>query len=276
MALTVNTNVSAIQAGNQLNKNSRALGNSFRKLSSGLRIGKAADDAAGLAVAENLEATSRSAAVAMRNTNDGISLLSTAEGATQEVGNILKRMRELAVQSSSETLDDDERAYIQDEFTELTEEVDRIADVTEFNGVQLSDGTLTAGVDVQVGTDGSADSRINIELGDITASTLGVDTGSVDLSSSTAAQTAIGTIDTAIDAVSSYRSKYGAVENRLNSALNNLEVYSTNLQAAESNIRDADFAYETAEMSKNQIMQQASTAVLAQAKGMTGAAVQLI
>jgi flagellin len=276
MALTVNTNVAAIQAGNQLNQNSRALGNSFRKLSSGLRIGKAADDAAGLAVAENLEATSRSASVAMRNTNDGISLLSTAEGATQEVGNILKRMRELAVQSSSETLDDDERAYIQDEFTELTEEVDRLADVTEFNGVQLTDGTLTAGVDVQVGTDGTADSRINIELGDITASTLGVDTGSVDLSTAGAAQTAIGTIDTAIDAVSSYRSKYGAVENRLNSALNNLEVYSTNLQAAESNIRDADFAYETAEMSKNQIMQQASTAVLAQAKGMTGAAVQLI
>ena len=276
MALTVNTNVAAIQAGNQLNQNSRALGNSFRKLSSGLRIGKAADDAAGLAVAENLEATSRSASVAMRNTNDGISLLSTAEGATQEVGNILKRMRELAVQSSSETLDDDERAYIQDEFTELTEEVDRLADVTEFNGVQLTDGTLTAGVDVQVGTDGTADSRINIELGDITASTLGVDTGSVDLSTAGAAQTAIGTIDTAIDAVSSYRSKYGAVENRLNSALNILEVYSTNLQAAESNIRDADFAYETAEMSKNQIMQQASTAVLAQAKGMTGAAVQLI
>jgi flagellin len=275
MALTVNTNVSALQAGTALNKNSRALGNSFRKLSSGLRISKAADDAAGMAVAENLEATSRSANVAMRNTNDGISLISTAEGATQEVGNILKRMRELAVQSSSETLDDDERAYIQDEFSELTEEVDRIANVTEFNGVALTDGVDTQ-IDVQVGTDGSADSRITITLGDLTASTLGVDTGSVDLSTSGGAQTAIDTIDTAIDSVSASRSKYGAVENRLNSALNNLETYSTNLQSAESSIRDADFAFETAEMTKNQIMQQASTSILAQAKGMGSAAAQLI
>lgn len=275
MALTVNTNVSALQAGSALNKNSRALGNSFRKLSSGLRISKAADDAAGMAVAENLEATSRSANVAMRNTNDGISLISTAEGATQEVGNILKRMRELAVQSSSETLDDDERAYIQDEFTELTSEVDRIANVTEFNGVALTDGVDTQ-IDVQVGTDGSADSRITITLGDLTASTLGVDTGSVDLSTSGGAQTAIDTIDTAIDSVSASRSKYGAVENRLNSALNNLETYSTNLQSAESSIRDADFAFETAEMTKNQIMQQASTSILAQAKGMGSAAAQLI
>ena len=211
----------------------------------------------------------------MRNTNDGISIISTAEGAANEVGSILKRMRELAVQSSSETLDDDERAYIQDEFTELTSEVDRISAVTEFNGLQLSDGSDTQ-LQVQVGVDNSADDRITITLGDLTASTLGVDTGSVDLSSSGAAQTAIDTIDTAIDSVSSYRSKFGAVENRLNSALNNLENYTENLQSAESQIRDADFAYETAEMSKNQIMQQASTSVLAQAKTVSQGALNLI
>ncbi len=275
MALVVNTNTASNNAINNLNRNTRSLSSSFRKISSGLRVSKAADDAAGLAVAENLEAASRSAKVAMRNTNDGISIISTAEGAANEVGSILKRMRELAVQSSSETLDDDERAYIQDEFTELTSEVDRISAVTEFNGLQLSDGSDTQ-LQVQVGVDNSADDRITITLGDLTASTLGVDTGSVDLSSSGAAQTAIDTIDTAIDSVSSYRSKFGAVENRLNSALNNLENYTENLQSAESQIRDADFAYETAEMSKNQIMQQASTSVLAQAKTVSQGALNLI
>lgn len=275
MALVVNTNTASNNAINNLNRNTRALSSSFRKISSGLRISKASDDAAGMAVAENLEAASRSAKVAMRNTNDGISIISTAEGASNEVGNILKRMRELAVQSSSETLDDGERAYIQDEFTELSEEVDRISAVTEFNGLNLADGTDTQ-LDVQVGVNNTADDRISITLGDLTASTLGVDTGSVDLSTSTAAQTAIDTIDIAIDSVSAYRSKFGAVENRLNSALNNLETYTENLQSAESQIRDADFAYETAEMSKNQIMQQASTSVLAQAKTVSQGALNLI
>ena len=275
MALVVNTNTASNNAINNLNRNTRALSSSFRKISSGLRISKASDDAAGMAVAENLEAASRSAKVAMRNTNDGISIISTAEGASNEVGNILKRMRELAVQSSSETLDDGERAYIQDEFTELSEEVDRISAVTEFNGLQLADGTDTQ-LDVQVGVNNTADDRITISLGDLTASTLGVDTGSVDLSTSTAAQTAIDTIDIAIDSVSAYRSKFGAVENRLNSALNNLETYTENLLSAESQIRDADFAYETAEMSKNQIMQQASTSVLAQAKTVSQGALNLI
>ena len=275
MALVVNTNTASNNAINNLNRNTRALSSSFRKISSGLRISKASDDAAGMAVAENLEAASRSAKVAMRNTNDGISIISTAEGASNEVGNILKRMRELAVQSSSETLDDGERAYIQDEFTELSEEVDRISAVTEFNGLQLADGTDTQ-LDVQVGVNNTANDRITISLGDLTASTLGVDTGSVDLSTSTAAQTAINTIDVAIDSVSAYRSKFGAVENRLNSALNNLETYTENLLSAESQIRDADFAYETAEMSKNQIMQQASTSVLAQAKTLSQGALNLI
>ena len=275
MALTVNTNTAAFAAGTQLNATNRSLQDSFARLSSGLRISKAADDAAGLGVAENLEAVSTSARQAMRNTNDGVSVIATAEGATQETADILKRMRELAVQSSSETLDDDERAYIQDEYEQLAAEVDRIASVTEFNGVALSDGTNTQ-IDVQVGVNGTADDRITITLGDLRGTVLGVDTGSLDLSSASGAQSALSSIDTALDTVSAYRSDMGAVENRLDSALNNLETYTTNLEAAESRIRDADFAFETAEMSKLQIMQQAGVSVLAQAKNINASAAQLI
>ena len=275
MGMTVNTNTASTNASMQLNKTNRALSGSFARLSSGLRISKAADDAAGLAVAENLDTAAGSARQAMRNVNDGVSVISTAEGATSEVGNILKRMRELAVQSSSETLDDDERAYIQDEFGELTAEVDRISEVTEFNGVALTEGTNTA-LDVQVGINGTANDRITIELGDLRATVLGVDTASVDLSTATDAQSAIATLDTAIDTVSGYRSKYGAVENRLGSAMNNLETFTTNVESAESQIRDADFAYETAEMSKNQIMQQAGVSILAQAKGINQGALSLL
>ena len=275
MGMTVNTNTASTNASMQLNKTGRALSGSFARLSSGLRISKAADDAAGLGVAENLDTAAGSARQAMRNVNDGVSVISTAEGATSEVGNILKRMRELAVQSSSETLDDDERAYIQDEFGELTGEVERISQVTEFNGVALTEGTNTA-LDVQVGINGTANDRITIELGDLRSTVLGVDTGTVDLSTAGGAQTAIATLDTAIDTVSGYRSKYGAVENRLGSAMNNLETYTTNLESAESQIRDADFAFETAEMSKNQIMQQAGVSILAQAKGINQGALSLL
>ena len=275
MALVVNTNTASMNAINQLNKNNRSRTGSFRRISSGLRISKAADDAAGMGVAENLDAASRSARQAARNTNDGISVIATAEGATAEVVNIIKRMRELAVQSSSDTLDDDERAYIQTEYIQLSAEVDRIASVTEFNGVALGDGTNTT-MDVQVGINDSADDRISITLGDLRATVLGIDSGSLDLSTAAGAQAAITTLDAAMDTVSGYRSDYGAVENRLDSALSNLEIYTENLEAAESRIRDADFAYETAELSKNQIMQQAGVSILAQAKGISQGALTLL
>ncbi|MCP4810556.1 MAG: flagellin FliC [Proteobacteria bacterium] len=275
MAIVVNTNTASSNAINQLNKNNRGLQDSFRRISSGLRITKAADDAAGMGVAENLDSQVRSARVAARNTNDGISVIATAEGATTEVVNIIKRMRELAVQSSSETLDDDERAYIQDEYEQLSGEVDRIASVTNFNGVSLSDGTNTT-IDVQVGVNNTANDRITITLGDLRGTVLGIDTASLDLSSATGAQSAIDALDTAMDTVGSQRSELGAVENRLDSALNNLEIYTENMEAAESRIRDADFAYETAEMAKNQIMQQAGTSVLAQAKSLTSGALTLL
>ena len=275
MAITVNSNASANRAMTQLSKTGRSLAGSFQRISSGLRISKAADDAAGLGVAENLKVAYKSAKVAQRNIGDGVSMIAVAEGASSEVGSILGRMRELAVQSSSETLGDDERAYIQDEYVALSSEVDRIANVTEFNGQKLTDGSTTT-VACQVGIGNTSDDQVDITMGDLTSATLGVDTGSMDMSTSTGASSSITAIDAAISMVSGYRSDYGAVENRLGSALNNLETYVENTQSAESAIRDADFAYETAELSKNQVLQQAGVSVLAQAKSMSQSALTLL
>jgi len=265
MSLFINNNMASQMAQRTLSNTNRSLGTSFERVSSGLRINSAADDAAGFGVAENLDAQSRSATVAIRNTNDGVSVVQTAEGATSEVGNILKRMRELAVQSSSEVLATTERAYIQDEFTELTNEVDRIANVTEFNGKKLTNNTSST-IAVQVGVNNSANDRISITLGDLTSSTLAVRTAVMSMNTIASARVAITALDTALNTVNGYHSDYGAAENRLGSALSNVEVYRENLVSAESQIRDADFAFETAELSKNQIMQQAGLSVLAQAK----------
>jgi flagellin len=275
MAMTVNTNTAANRAMTQLNKAGRALSGSFSRISSGLRISKASDDAAGLGVAENLKVAAKSAKVAQRNVGDGVSMIAVAEGASSEVGTLLGRMRELAVQSASETLGDAERAYIQDEFTALSAEIDRIANVTEFNGKKLTDGS-SATVAVQVGIHSTSDDQVSMTLGDLTATTLGVDTGAIDMSTSAGATSAIDMVDTAISTVSSYRSDYGAAENRLSSALNNLESFTENTLAAESATRDADFGYETSEMSKNQILQQAGTAILAQAKSVNEGVLQLL
>ncbi len=275
MAITVKTNTSVSGVLTDLSRTTRTLARSFERISSGLRIARAADDAAGLGVAESLRAAHTSATVAGRNTNDGISIVAIAEGAAIEIGNILVRMRELAVQSSSETLEDSERAYVEAEFDELSAEVDRIAAVTEFNGLSLSNGSLTS-LEVQVGINNTSNDRISITLGDLRASALGVDTTSMTLASSSAAQSALSAIDAALASVSSYRSGFGATENRLNSALNNLENYIETSMAAESRIRDADFGFETAQLSQNQILQQAGTSVLAQAKQLNQAALSLL
>ena len=275
MSITVNTNTSALMAQTKLGSTNRSLAGSFERLSTGLRISKAADDAAGLAVADNLDTVARSARVAMRNANDGVSIVSTAEGATNEVTNIVKRMRELAVQSSSETLSDNERTYIQDEYEALASEVDRISATTEFNNTVLSDGSTTQ-MAVQVGVNGTADDRITVTLGDLRATVIGVDTASLDLSSASGAQAAIADLDAALDTVSGYRSDLGASQNRLTSSIANMDVYYSNLKSAESSIRDADFAHETAELTKNQIMQQAGISVLAQAKSVSQSALSLL
>jgi len=273
MALTVNTNTAAINALTNYQHTNRSLNNSFQKISSGLRITKAADDAAGLAVAENLDAQSQSLRQARRNTNDGVSVIQTMEGATNETANIVKRMRELAVEASSETLNSTERAYIQTEFGALRSEVDRIAKVTEFNGIKLA--TTAGNLDVQVGIHNTGDDRIGINTIQMTAAGIGITTA-LTMGTAGTAQSAIVYFDNALDSLNSHRAKLGSTQNRLSSALNNLEVYTENMDSAQSQIRDADFAHETAEMAKFQIMAQAGTSVLAQANQINQGALRLL
>jgi len=275
MSLTVRTNIAAMKASGQLNNTTKRLTTSLERISSGLRINRAADDAAGLGVATNLETAVISQEQGIRNANDGISIIQTTESATNEVTDILQRMRELAIQSSSETLDDDERAYIQDEFEELQDEISRIASSTTFNGVSLTDNSNTS-LDVQVGITDAGTSRIAIQLLDLRATSLGVDTGAMEVTSATLAQASLAAIDTALDSVNSGRSILGAVQNRLDSAINNAAVFTEALNSAHSQIRDADFAYETSELTKQQIMQQAGVAALAQAKNMNQSVISLL
>ena len=275
MAMSVRTNVASLMAAGNLAQTNKSLSNTLGRISSGLRINSAADDAAGLGVATNLETDAMSVTQAMRNANDGISIIQTAESASNEVVDILQRMRELAVQSSSETLDDDERSYISDEFDELELEIDRIAGVTEFNGIVLSDGTTTE-IDVQVGITNATTSQITVALGDLSADNLSLTGTSVTLASVTGALATLDTIDTALDTVNGFRSDLGSVQNRLDSAINNSQAYLEALSSAESRIRDADFAHETSEMTKMQIMQQAGVAALAQAKNMNQSVISLL
>jgi flagellin len=213
-----------------------------------------------------------------RNANDGIAVVQVAEAASNEVANILKRMRELAVQASSETLESTERAYVATEYDQLESEIDRISNVTEFNGIGLTDRVNSASVlDVQVGMYNTTDDRIGVTFGNLSAGVTGMGiSGTVSLTTVAGAQSAIDLIDTALDTVNTYRSTYGAIQNRLESAIRSLDTYTENLQAAESQIRDADFAHEAAEMSKQQIMQQAGTAILGQANQINQGALRLI
>ena len=274
MSLTVRTNLAAVRSYHSLNTTQAKLSHTLNRISSGLRVTKAADDAAGMAVATNINSQSTSLEQAMRNANDGISLIQTAESAATEVTNILNRMRELAVQSSSETLANSERQYINDEYEQLYDEVTRISSVTEFNGLQLSNGTITT-LSAQIGIDNLSTSRIDILLGDLRATVLGIAT-TVNLASVTAARSALDAMDSAISAVNTYRSDLGAVQNRLDSSLANSTNYLESLKAAESQIMDADFAVESTEMTKQQIMQQAGVAALAQAKNINQSVISLL
>jgi flagellin len=232
-----------------------------QRLSSGYRINSAGDDPAGFAISGKLGALIQSAGQATRNTNDGISVVNTADSASQSVSDLLKRVREIAVQASSATLSSADRTNLTNEMSGLITEVGRVAANTEFNSINLTDGS-TGTLSVQVGLNGTSDDRISITLGDLQTSTLGVD--SLSISTTTTAAAAISTIDTALDSVNAYRAKYGATTNRFESAVDYMSSYSANLIVTQSNLRDADFAYETAEHSKLLTMQQAAIAVLAQ------------
>jgi len=275
MGLTVNTNLTAMSAANSLNRTQGQLSLTLSRVSSGMRVTKAADDAAGSAVAMNLKTEARSGRQAIRNANDGVSVIQTAESATKEVLNILDRMRELAVQSSSDTLEDGERAYIDAEFHQLSDEVERIAESSEFNDLKLSNGD-NAELEVQVGVDASSNSRVSITLGNLKTSNLSVQTTDIDLTQASTSQTAITEIDEAIDSVNSIRASYGAVQNRLDSSIRNMTTYVESLSAAASQIVDADYAHETAEMTRLQVMQQAGVAALGQARGINQSVVSLL
>ena len=274
MALRINTNVASVFSQKHISRSQERLTSNFEHLSSGLRITKAADDAAGLAVSEQMRSQIRSLKQAMLNTNDGISMIQTAESSLAEIANNLMRMRQLAVQAASGVIQSQERAYINTEFAALKVEVDRIADVTEFNGLKLSNGTTT-NVTIQVGIlNAIANDRIIVDLQDANIANLALTANNA--STQAFSQTAIGAIDTALVSINTSRASYGASQNSLSSALHNLESYTENLVAAESRIRDVDFAAETADMTRNSIFQQAGVSVLAQANQSPQVALQLL
>jgi flagellin len=265
MGFRINTNVASLQSQNSLNKVNRESQESFAKLSSGSRITKAADDAAGLAISEKFKAEIRSAQQANRNANDGISMVQVAEGGLNETSNILTRMRELAVQTASDTVGDSERAMSNLEYQQLKEEMGRISQVTQYNGTKLLDGTGEK-KEFQIGT--GADEfkdRISFEPGQINAGLDSLGVESLDISSKEGAQSSLSSIDSAIEKVSGQRAVLGAVQNRLTSTSNNLQTYTENMSAANSRIRDVDYADETAKQARNQIITSAGTSVLAQA-----------
>jgi flagellin len=273
MALRINTNVASVFSQKHLSRSQERLSQNFEHLSSGLRITKAADDAAGLAVSEQMRSQLDSLKQAMLNTNDGISLVQTAESSLAEIAGNLMRMRQLAVQSANGVLAAQERGYINTEFAALSTEIDRIANVTEFNGTALSNNTAT--IAIQVGfRNVAANDQIQIVLQDANVAALALNANDVDTVAT--ARTAIGAIDVALDSINTSRAAYGAAQNSLSSAMHNLESYTENLVAAESRIRDVDFAAETADMTRNSVFQQAGVAVLSQANSSPQVALQLL
>lgn len=269
MAATINSNIQSLTAQRNLSVSQGSLATSMQRLSSGLRVNSAKDDAAGLAIAERMNAQVRGMNVAIRNANDGISLAQTAEGALGKIGDNLQRMRELAVQASNDTNGVGDRTALDNEYKQLALENERVISNTKFNGQELLTGAggASGAFTFQVGANTSADNQISITTTD-TGSAMGTNTqGSTATLGSTgaAALTAIENIDTALDAVNSQRSSYGASQNRFEAVISNLQVASENQAASRSRIMDADFAAETANLSRSQILQQAGTAMVAQA-----------
>jgi len=276
MALTINTNVASLNAQRNLNTTQLQLNKSMERLSSGLRINRAGDDAAGLAISQNMQANIRSMNQAVRNANDGISMVQTAEGALNETSNILLRMRELGTQAANGTLTQSQRDNIGVEFTNLQSEIDRISKVTNFNGTSLLDGSLSAGTNLQIGSGNTGNDRLQVKITDAGAATLSVDAASAAVSTQAAAQASLDKIDSAISAVSTLRGGLGAIQNRLQSTINNLQVAVENTSAANSRIVDVDVAAETANMTRAQILTQAGVSVLSQANQAPQLALKLL
>jgi flagellin len=284
MAVRIFNNIASLNAQRILSNNNDRLAKSVERIASGIRINRGADDAAGLAISESLRSDIRALRQAVRNANDGISLINVTEGALNEQSSILIRLRELASQAATGTVGSTERATIQLEFTALRNEIDRIANTTEFNGQGLVDGSLastassTTQVFIQVGIDSGTNSRINlnteINLTAVTSSSLGI--ANLSVTAAAEALTTLDTINTAISSVTQSRGSVGAVQNRLTRSVGNLSVSIENLQAAESAIRDADIAAEIATLTRNQILVQTSTAMVGQANLIPQSILQLL
>ncbi len=272
MGLRVNNNLSSINAQRNLINTTERLQKSLSRLSSGLRITRAADDAAGLAISEEFRAEIRSLQQAQRNGNDGISMLQIAEGALNETSGILIRMRELAIQSANGTLGSSERSTVDNEFTDLKAEIDRIANATEFNGKHPILSTVSTVF--QIGARATSNDRITVSGVTATQAALGI--SATNVLSQNGASAALGTIDSAVTQVAQLRATFGTVQNRLESAIRSLAVGIENISSAESRIRDVDFANETAVVTRNQVLQQAGISILAQANVSTQSALGLL
>jgi flagellin len=264
MPVFINSNVASLEAQRNLSKTQSDQSVNFQRLSSGMRINSASDDAAGLAISENLNAQVRSLSVAERNSNNAISMAQTAESALGQVSGILTRMRELAVQGANGDLGATDRGYLDTEFQSLRSEITRISDSTLFNGRQLLGGAATT-VTFQVGINNTTSDRIDVSFGGVDLTALGINASSVSGATAANSQTAIASLDTAIGTVSSRRATFGASMNRLSTTVSNLQSMRTNISAANSRIADVDVAEETASMARNQVLSQAAVSVLAQA-----------
>ena len=278
MGFRIMTNNSAITGQRHMRNTRRLLDQSLERLSSGYRINKAGDDAAGLAISEKIRAKTRGLMQAQRNANDGISLIQVAEGGLNETQNILIRMRELGVQAASDTIGPKERVYLDNEYQALKQEVDRIANSTDFNGTNLLDGTGGT-LDIQINTGGDnllGVDRISFDAfkADANVDKLGLTDMTID--TKIGAQNTLATLDGAIDYISSIRGDLGAMQNRLNSTINNIGISVENLSAANSRIKDVDIAEESSELTRNNILMQSGTSVLMQANQVPKMALQLL
>jgi len=276
--MIINHNISALNTYSRLTSANSMQAKSLEKLSSGLRINRAGDDAAGLAISEKMRGQISGLNQASRNAQDGISLIQTAEGALTETHSMLQRMRELVVQANNGTNSEADRGNIQDEIAELQTEITDITTRTQFNGTTLLDGTLTTGSEITFQIGANALQNMEVAILDMDAEALGIDASVIDVGVADYASfdTDIALIDTAIDTVSGQRSELGAKQNRLEHTINNLTASAENLTAAESRIRDVDMAKEMMEFTKNNILNQAATAMLAQANQMPQTVLQLL
>ena len=281
MAITVNTNIASLNAQRNLNQSSNSLQVSLQRLSSGLRVNSAKDDAAGLAISQTLTSAIRGNNQAIKNANDGISVGQTAEGALGQIANNMQRIREIAVQASNGSVSNTNRSQLQSEVDQLTQEISRIVQTTQFNGTSLLSGGSV--LTFQVGSSGAATNQVSISSTDLTSggvlntynSSLS-NTGTINVTTQGGASGALSSLDADIAAISNIRSTFGAVQNRFDAVVSNLQNYTENLTAANSRIIDVDFAAETANLTKNQILQQAGTSILKNANSLPQSALTLL